>query len=267
MANIIRRPRWYLPDGAATPESVYLNRRTFLAGLGIGGLALVGSRFGGAWAQSPGGALPEYAKNPAFADAGRPLTSEELATSYNNFYEFGFGKSDPAKNAKDFSLEPYTLEVSGLVEKPMKLDIDQIEKLGLEERVYRFRCVEAWAMTVPWIGVPLNKLIALVEPKPEAKFVRFETFHNPEVADGQNYPGYDWPYHEGLRMDEAMNELTFVTTGLYGKRLLPQSGTPLRIVTPWKYGYKGPKSVVKIEFVASQPATFWNTANSDEYKF
>lgn len=268
MAHIIRRPSWYLPESAATPESVHMNRRTFLAGLGLGGLALMGQRLGTAHAAETGPGSPlEAAQNPAYADAGRPVTDEKLVTTYNNFYEFGFGKADPANYAKDFTLDPYTLEIGGLVDKPMKLDLDQIEQLGLEERVYRFRCVEAWAMTVPWIGVPLRKLIELAQPRAEAKYVRFVSFYDPDVAFGQQHTGYAWPYHEGLRMDEAMNELTLVTTGLYGKRLLPQSGTPLRIVVPWKYGYKGPKSVVKMEFVAEQPRTFWNTANSDEYKF
>lgn len=265
MASIILRPSWYLPDSAATPESMYLNRRAFLAAMGLGGLALAGTPFSRAEAEAP--PLPEYIKNTAFADAGRPITAEDLTLTYNNFYEFGFNKTDPAKYSKNFALDPYALEIGGLVENPVKLDLDGIEKLGLEERVYRHRCVEAWAMTVPWIGVPLMKVLAVAKPKPEAKFARFVGFLDPERAPGQKYPGYDWPYHEGLRIDEAMNELTLVTTGVYGKRLMPQSGTPLRIVTPWKYGYKGPKSVVKIELVSEMPPTFWNTANGDEYKF
>lgn len=268
MAYIIKRPGWHLPDREATPESVYLNRRRFLAAMGAGGLALAGYTPGVA-AQSarPGPPLPDFERNPEFADAGRPLSEQQLVESYNNFYEFGFGKGDPAKNAQGFSLEPYTLEIDGLVENPVKLDLDQIYNLGLEERVYRFRCVEAWAMTVPWLGVPLSKVLEVAKPTSDAKFIRMVSFYDPERAPGQTRRSYDWPYHEGLRMDEAMNALTFVAVGLYGKRLLPQSGTPLRIIAPWKYGYKGPKSVVRIEAIAQQPPTFWNTANPYEYKF
>ncbi len=266
MAHIILRPSWHLPENAATPESSYINRRSFLAAAGIGAATLAGLPLDFAGAQSPVAAL-DFVPSPEFADAGRPLTDENLALSYNNFYEFGFNKTDPMAKAKGFTLDPYTLEIGGLVEMPIKLDLDQIEKLGLEERVYRHRCVEAWSMTVPWVGVPLSKILERVAPKPEAKYVRFVSFHDPDRAPGQKYPGYDWPYHEGLRIDEAMNDLALVTTGLYGKRLAPQSGTPLRIVVPWKYGYKGPKSVVKIELVATKPPTFWNKANADEYKF
>jgi sulfoxide reductase catalytic subunit YedY len=214
--------------------------------------------------------LPAFEKNPAFADAGRPITSLEddyNPLTFNNFYEFGFDKESPAQNAKDFKLDPYTLEIDGLVDAPLKLDLDQIEKLGLEERVYRFRCVEAWAMTVPWLGVPLKKVLEQVTIKPEAKYVAFRTFHDPERAIGQRDNRYKWPYQEGLRLDEAMNELTLAVTGMYGKRLLPQNGTPLRIIVPWKYGYKGPKSVVKMSLVAEQPSTLWNDAIPTEYKF
>lgn len=275
MAHIILRPAWYIPASKATPEPLYYNRRAFLKTLGLGATALaaagagVRSVFADAaddlLAAAPN--LPSFERNARFADAGRALTDKKYPLFYNNFYEFGFSKGDPARNAKGFKLDPYTLEIDGLVEKPVKLGLEDIEKLGLEERVYRFRCVEAWAMTVPWVGVPLSKVLAKAEIKPEAKYVAFKSFYDPERAPGQRQKVYDWPYHEGLRLDEAMNELTLAVTGLYGKRLVPQSGTPLRIIIPWKYGFKGPKSVVKMTLVADQPPTLWNTAQPSEYKF
>lgn len=274
MAYILKRPEWYLPKSAATPESVYQNRRAFLKAMGLGGMMLAGTGAGlGCLAQEtvsetkPAAGLAAFTRNPDFADAGRPLTEESLATTYNNFYEFGFSKTDPAKNAQGFSLDPYTLKVDGLVGEEMEFDLDAIEALGYEERVYRFRCVEAWSMTVPWLGVPLRKLIEKVDVKPEAKYVAFKSFLDPEKAPGQRDGRYPWPYFEGLRLDEAMNELTLAVTGIYGKRLPGQSGTPLRIIVPWKYGYKGPKSVVQMTFTDKQPGTFWNESVPSEYKF
>lgn len=275
MPSIQLRPSWYLPDSQATPEHVYANRREFLKTLGVGGLMLAGVACGGsALGQESAAApaidkpLPEYTRNPGYADAGRPFTALEDVTTFNNFYEFGLSKNEPAKNAKGFKLDPYNLKVDGLVDTPLELDLDQIEALGLEERVYRFRCVEAWGMTVPWIGVPLAKIIAKAGPKSEAKFALIRSFHNPELAPGQKlYQAYPWPYYEGLRIDEAMNEMPLAVTGMFGRRLPAQSGTPLRIITPWKYGYKGAKSVVQITLVDRQPPTFWNTAQPAEYKF
>jgi sulfoxide reductase catalytic subunit YedY len=280
MANIIHRPSWHLPESAATPESLYLNRRHFIKTLGLGAAALAVTARCGVAQQAPVsrtdsaveklGPLPEYKLNADFADAGRAITSLDDKVNplaYNNFYEFGVRKHQPAINAKGFTLDPYTLEIDGLVKEPVKLGLEDIEKLGVEERVYRFRCVEAWAMTVPWVGVPLAKILAKVDILPEAKYVAFETFYDPERAPGQNSREYDWPYKEGLRLDEAMNEMTMAVTGMYGKRLLPQSGTPLRLITPWKYGYKGAKSIVKMTLTAKQPPTLWNTALAAEYKF
>ena len=275
MPSIHTRPSWYLPDSAATPEGAYSSRRDFLKTVGVGGAMLAGVACGGFAGAQEGSAdpaidapLPDYTKNPNFADAGRPLTDIEHPTTFNNFYEFGLSKDEPVRYAKGFKLDPYLLKIDGLVDTPLELDLDQIEALGLEERVYRFRCVEAWGMTVPWLGVPLSKILAKAGPKSDAKFISMQTFFDPELSPGQkqlrNYP---WPYTEGLRMDEAMNELTLAVTGMYGRRLPPQSGTPLRIITPWKYGFKGPKSVVKITLLDSQPRTFWNTAQSAEYKF
>lgn len=268
MANIIHHPSWKINENEVTPEHTFRNRRDFLKTMGIGSLAFAGLS-GGAWAQESSGMspLPAYTGNPDFADAGRPNTVEELTTTFNNFYEFGFSKSAPAHNAKGFSLDPYTLKIGGLVDKPTELDLDQIETLSLQERVYRFRCVEAWGMTVPWIGVPLSKIIQLAKPKSSAKYVAFKTFYDPERAVGQKDTRYRWPYYEGLRLDEAMNDLAFIATGHYGKRLAPQSGTPLRLVLPWKYGYKGPKSIVEMMFTDKEPKTFWNDANPSEYKF
>lgn len=278
MANIHIAPRWRIPASEATPESIYLNRRQFLQSIGLSGLMVVGA--GACTAQTLGQPLnetlagsaislplPEYQRNVKYADAGRPLSDPKLVTRYNNFYEFGLRKTDPAANSQGFKLDPYTLEIDGLVDTPLKMDLTDIERLGYEERIYRFRCVEGWSMTIPWLGLPLRKILEHAGLKSEAKFVSFTSFYDPEQAKGQNNPNFDWPYYEGLRLDEAMNDLAFVATGLYGTRLLPQSGTPLRIITPWKYGYKGAKSVVKITLLDTQPRTFWNDANAAEYKF
>lgn len=210
--------------------------------------------------------LPKYTRNPKFADVGRALTEEYVGTTFNNFWEFSYEKN-VVYLAENFKLDPYTFTIDGLVNNPITLGLEDIEKLGYEERVYRFRCVEAWSMTVPWLGVPLAKLVALAQPKSSAKYVKFTSFHDPKQAPKQNDTRYGWPYTEGLRIDEAMNEMGFVATGAYGRRLLPQSGTPLRIVLPWKYGYKGPKSVVRMTFVDKRPESFWHNAIPDEYPF
>jgi len=266
---------WHLPDSAATPESAFLGRREFLKAVGAGGAMLAAGACGGfAGAQEDDAVpaidtpLPDYTKNPDFADAGRAITEIEYPTTFNNFYEFGLRKDEPARYAKGFKLDPYLLKVDGLVDTPLELDLDQIEALGVEERVYRFRCVEAWGMTVPWLGVPLAKIIQKAGPKSDAKFVAIRSFYDPEKSPGQKQlQDYPWPYYEGLRVDEALNELPLAVVGMYGRRLPAQSGTPLRIITPWKYGYKGPKSVVQLTLVDKQPPTFWNTAIPSEYKF
>lgn len=276
MPHIISRPSWYLPDGAATDESAYNNRRTFLKQLGVGGLALAGFSACGPMAEvgaqagdtsdSPYPEPPSFARNPKFDKVERTITDEAPATMFNNFYEFSYSK-DVAPKAKGFVVDPYTLTIDGLVEKPVTLDLEQIEKLGYEERVYRFRCVEAWSMTFPWLGVPLKKVLEKVNIKPEAKYVAFKSVYDPEQMPNQRDTRYNWPYYEGLRIDEAMNELAFVATGMYGKRLPPQNGAPLRVVLPWKYGFKGPKSVVRMTFVDKEPSTFWYDANPNEYPF
>ncbi len=204
---------------------------------------------------------PEF--NPAWT-----LTSERAAGHYNNFYEFTLSK-DVYRYVDKFVTTPWPIQIGGLVEKPLALDaMELVQMFGLEERVYRLRCVEAWAMVVPWTGFPFSKLIEKVAPKPEAKFLRFETFHRPEQAPGvTRVPEYPWPYFEGLRLDEALNPLTLAATGIYGKPLPKQHGAPIRLVVPWKYGYKSIKSIVKIEFVAQQPKTFWETLQPNEYPF
>ncbi|MEZ6188893.1 MAG: protein-methionine-sulfoxide reductase catalytic subunit MsrP [Planctomycetota bacterium] len=266
------RTPWSLPEREITDEATYLDRRRFLKALGAGGLAAGGlaalgrGAFDRAFARDPLPALGAP-RNAAFADAGRPLTDPELALRYNNFYEFTTTKEHVWKLAQDFALDPYGLEVKGLVERPGTLGLEQVEALGLEERVYRFRCVEAWAMTVPWTGVPLRKVLEKVGVKPEAKYVWFHSFHDPQQAPGQRKDDFTWPYYEALRLDEAMHDLTLVVTGVYGKRLPPQSGAPLRIVVPWKYGYKSAKSVVSLQLMDTQPPTFWNDAYPAEYSW
>jgi sulfoxide reductase catalytic subunit YedY len=287
MPNIILRPRWHIPERLVTPESVYRDRRRFLRELGFSGAGLmlgllagcsehsVNSAEVGAGGDGPktnfvaGGKSYPFPRNPEFSGAKLRISEEENATSYNNFYEFSTTKTRVKKLTGKFVISPWELQVGGLVEHPMKLSVDDIASMfPLEERVYRFRCVEAWSMVVPWTGFPLSKLIEKVSPKSEAKFVQFTSFNRPDQAPGftelSNYP---WPYTEGLRMDEAMNPLTFVTTGMYGKPLPKQNGAPIRMIVPWKYGYKGAKSIIRIDFVTTQPKTLWETLAPDEYPF
>lgn len=274
MPNVVIRPGWYLPEKLATPESVYRNRRAFLKEIGFTGMgALLGAISTSGFAQENAAAPPAkgypYPRNPKFNGTGLRITDEEYATGYNNFYEFTTNKTRVKKLTDRFVISPWEIEIGGLIDKPMKLSVDDlVSTMPMEERVYRFRCVEAWSMTVPWTGFPLSKLIEKVNPKSEAKFIKFTTFFRPEQAPGfATYDNYPWPYTEGLRMDEAMNPLTLVTTGMYGKPLPKQNGAPIRIVVPWKYGYKSIKSIVKIEFVATQPKTLWETLAPDEYPF
>lgn len=284
MPHILKRPSWYLPESAATDQSIYQNRRTFLAKMANAGLiatlGISGCDAKQATAQTnlsladqpktsplPPITLPPFTLNPKYADAGRPITDEKQATTYTNFYEFAYDKSGAERVAASFSIDPYTLVVDGLVRNPLKLSLDEVMAFGLEERVYRFRCVEAWAMTVPWLGFPLSTLLKMADVKAEGKFVAFQSFNDPSAAPNLSNRSLPWPYIEGLSIAEAMNELTFVSVGLYGKALQPQNGTPLRMVIPWKYGFKGGKSIVKITVMAKQPKTFWNTMSPHEYKF
>ncbi len=253
------RRGWEIPEREATPEHVYLNRRQWLHAAGI----LGGSALGLA-------ANPYPAPRNAEFTLDRPITEEWAATSYNNFYEFDpEDKAAVKRKVAAFQVHPWRIEIRGLVAKPQVLDLDDLlRRMPLEERLYRFRCVEAWSMAVPWTGFPFTALIREVEPKPEARFVRFVTVSRPKEMPGMSQaPWYPWPYFEGLRMDEAANPLTFVATGLYGKPLPKQNGAPVRLVIPWKYGFKSIKSVVRIEFVAKQPGTFWSRVAPQEYGF
>ncbi|WP_392337216.1 protein-methionine-sulfoxide reductase catalytic subunit MsrP [Loktanella salsilacus] len=231
-----------------TPKSLFLNRRQLIAGTaGLGAIAMAG----GAQAQ----------------DAMTPNTLEEI-TTYNNFYEFGTGKSDPANNAAAMVIDPWTVTVDGLVDNPGDYSLaDLTEGLTIEERIYRFRCVEAWSMVVPWQGFELADLLAKVGVQGDAKYVAFETVVQPENMPGVRSRVIDFPYVEGLRLDEAMHPLTMMATGLYGEPLPKQSGAPLRLVVPWKYGFKSIKSIVKISLVAEQPEATWNNINPREYGF
>lgn len=260
---LIKIPKgWEIPEREATPESVYYNRRRLLCAAGFFGVANLARGF------AIDGLYPAK-RNPEFT-LDRPITQEWAATSYNNFYEFHPTDKEAVKdNVGKFQTAPWAVEVMGLVNKPRKFDFDEMVKMfPLEERLYRFRCVEAWSMAVPWTGFPLSHLIKAVEPKPEARYVRFVSAHKPKEMPGMiQAPWYPWPYFEALRLDEAMNPLTMLVTGMYGKPLPKQNGAPLRLIVPWKYGYKSPKSIVKIEFTAKQPQTFWNKMQPTEYGF
>ena len=253
-----------IPASEITEERLYLDRRAFIAGAAA--LALVPS---GASAQG-NLALLKAAKNPAFTlpDA---LTSYKNVTSYNNFYEFGTNKEDPERLQASLKTRPWTVKVEGLCAKPKTFDIEEILKFPLEERVYRLRCVEAWSMVIPWIGFPLKDLLKRVEPTGQAKYVEFTTLVDPKMFPGQKRGLFgfalDWPYTEGLRLDEAMHPLTLMTVGLYGQVLPNQNGAPFRVVVPWKYGFKSAKSLVKIRLTAEEPKTAWNKAAPSEYGF
>ncbi|MCR8724296.1 protein-methionine-sulfoxide reductase catalytic subunit MsrP [Frigidibacter sp. ROC022] len=237
-----------------TPKAAWLNRRQLIAG----GAAAVAA--GPAWAKL------DY-KTSALSTDETPNTLEEI-TTYNNYYEFGTRKSDPAANAHTLKTDPWSVEIAGLVDKPGTYDLAELMTgLPLEERIYRFRCVEAWSMVIPWIGFELGKLLEKVGTQPGAKFLRMETVVRPEEMVGQRSRILDWPYVEGLRLDEAMHPLTIMATGLYGEELPNQNGAPIRLVVPWKYGFKSIKSVVKIELVAEQPVNTWQAINAREYGF
>ena len=277
--NLIRVPKsWEIPEREVTSESAYFNRRRFLrtlvgAGIGASLTPIMGcQKSASQTALEASLDLPKIkplSTNPAFASVDRPITDEQLAGSYNNFYEFGGTKNIWLK-AQNLPTENWKVEVTGLVKNPRTYDIDDLKKkFPLEERIYRFRCVEAWSMVLPWIGFPMKALIEAVEPNLNAKFVQFTSFYDPEITTG---PGFHigslpWPYAEGLRIEEMANELAFFALGIYGHDLPKQHGAPLRMVLPWKYGFKGAKSIVKIEFLDSQPATYWNTINPREYDF
>ncbi|MFD0738304.1 protein-methionine-sulfoxide reductase catalytic subunit MsrP [Lysobacter koreensis] len=256
-----------IPAAQITDEAVYRDRRRLLAALATSpALALAGC----AEAEPP--PPPKVAVTPAQAKAGF-RTSEELTrlqdvTSYNNFYEFGTGKADPSRAAKTLRTSPWTVAVGGACAKPGQLSLDDLLKGHKpEERVYRLRCVEGWSMVIPWLGVPLGDVLKRFQPTSKAKYVAFTTLADPRQMPGIAYPALDWPYREGLRIDEAMNPLAILATGLYGKALPQQNGAPLRLIVPWKYGFKSIKSIVAITFVEKRPFTSWNDAQSSEYGF
>ena len=263
---LIRPSRpWNLPETAATPEATVLNRRSVLASMGLGGVAIAGSVLPeGAMAAITGFPAP---RNGAFT-LDRDITDEKEATTYTNFYEFGSSKNI-WRVAKQLETDPWTVIIDGMVEKETKLDAsDLVARLGgMEERLYRHRCVEAWAMAVPWTGVPLSKLVAFARPAAGAKYVRFETFHDPDVAPGQRQKWYPWPYVEGITIEEATNELALLGTGIYGKSMPNQNGAPLRLVLPWKYGFKSIKSIRRVTFTDDRPKSFWQALQPREYGF
>jgi sulfoxide reductase catalytic subunit YedY len=255
-----------------TPESIYLSRRKFMVGIGAlaaSTLALAACGVQDSAAVREDEVDPKDLKTSAATDElGDALTPFNSITNYNNYYEFSTSKEAVASLAKDFKVSPWTLEVGGLVNKPQTYGIeDLLKKFTQQERIYRLRCVEAWSMVIPWQGFPLAELLKEVEPTSKAKYVRFETLYDPEQLPGQSSAWYTWPYVEGLRLDEAMNDLAILSTGLYGKQLLPQNGAPIRLVTPWKYGFKSIKSIVKIDLVEEQPTSLWMAAAPNEYGF
>jgi sulfoxide reductase catalytic subunit YedY len=263
---IFRTPTWYLPDDEVTPEAQYLRRREFLRTLSLG---VVGAAFVSQQAAAATTGFPD-SLNPSYKLPGVKLTSYDDITGYNNFYEWGLEKGDPKVNAnRGWKTEPWTLTLGGLCLQSGVFDVnDLVKKMGgVEQRNYRHRCVEAWSMVVPWDGFPLAKLVAFAQPKPEARYVQFTSFLDPKSAPGQRSNDFAWPYTEGLTLAEATNQLAFIATGIYGKPLTNQNGAPLRLVVPWKYGFKGAKSLVHIDFVAEQPKTLWNQMAPDEYGF
>jgi len=250
-----------------TPREVYEGRRQFIAR--IAATAAVGS---GIWEMANREAFAQGAKLAAVRNAAlstqEQQTSFKDASSYNNFYEFGLDKGDPAENAHTLRTRPWTVTIDGEVKKPVTLDIDRILKLApLEERIYRLRCVEGWSMVIPWVGYSLSNLLKQVEPTANAKFVEFTTLADRRQMPGLRSPVLDWPYVEGLRMDEAMHPLTLLTVGMYGQVLPNQNGAPVRLVVPWKYGFKSAKSIVRIRLVSRQPRTAWNDSAPNEYGF
>lgn len=254
------------PANEITPESVYLRRRELIRGATALAAASTLGLAGRARADGGPAALPPAKKGP-FATT-EPQSSFKDVTNYNNFYEFGTDKTDPAQNAHTLRTRPWAVVFEGEIKKPQTIDIDSLIKLlPLEERVYRLRCVEAWSMVIPWVGFPLGDLIKKLEPTSRAKYVAFTTLLAPDQMPGQRRAVLQWPYVEGLRIDEAMHPLTIFSVGLYGKALPNQNGAPLRLVVPWKYGYKSIKSIVKVRFVEKQPATSWNISAPNEYGF
>jgi len=269
---LIRRNRgWELCDSAATPEAVFLRRRTLLKAIGLGSMLMPGlmTAFAASAAADepdPSAGLYPVKRNPRYT-IDRPITDPKYSENYNNFYEFGSEKSI-ADDAQALKIRPWTVKIDGMVEKPTEIGIDDLfKKMPLEERLYRHRCVEAWSMAVPWSGFSMAALVAFAKPLVSAKYVQMETFVDAAEAPGQKQFWYPWPYVEGVTMAEAKNELAFIVTGMYGKPVPKQDGAPLRLVLPWKYGFKSIKSIVRVSFTDKQPVSFWQTVQGDEYGF
>ena len=277
------RRGWEIPAREATPEEVFLNRRKFIAAMGLASIgAIVGC--GSDSGTGPRGAVGDSVMddlpvdvaanlypatiNPAFAELDRPLTVETVASQYNNFYEFTVNK-DVYLHIGEFNSRPWTMEITGMVQNPQTYDIDDlIRAMPLEERLYRHRCVEAWSMAFPWTGFPMKALMDVVQPLSSARYVKMTSFLRPSEAKGQwDRPQYPWAYTEALTIEEAANELTLLATGIYGHELPDQHGAPIRLVVPWKYGFKGIKSIVRMEFTEERPVTFWNQLEPSEYGF
>ncbi|WP_275099733.1 protein-methionine-sulfoxide reductase catalytic subunit MsrP [Sedimenticola hydrogenitrophicus] len=268
---LIKRPEAIKPS-EITDQATYLNRRQFIRDSGLLGVGVASALAGlpwakNSWAEAPG--LPSYTdlrQSPFSSD--EKLTEYEDATSYNNFYEFGTDKSDPKANSRDFVPRPWSVVVDGACEKPGRYDLeDFLRPHPLEERIYRLRCVEAWSMVIPWVGFSLGDALKRLQPTSRAKYVAFYTLHDPERMPGQKRRVLQWPYREGLRMDEAMHPLAMLAVGMYGAELPNQNGAPLRLVVPWKYGFKSIKSIVRISFTEEQPVCTWNQVQPNEYGF
>ncbi len=237
-----------------TPEKIYKNRRSFIKSIGLGAGSIAMTSF--------------FSTNDVLSQEEKKYTSYKDITTYNNYYEFGTSKSDPYINSQNFKTKPWNISIEGEVENPIKISMEEIsETIESEERIYRLRCVEGWSMVIPWMGFSLSKLLSKVTPTSKAKFVKFESVYDPDQMRGQRYPVLNWPYKEGLRIDEAMHPLTTVVTGLYNKKLPNQNGAPLRIFIPWKYGFKSAKAIVKIELVEKMPTSSWMWASPREYGF
>ena len=265
-ANFAHDRAWNLSDESVTPEVDYLRRREFLR---IFGLGLAASAILRVDSRATAIGFPDSLNGDYKLDRIK-LTPEDSVTGYNNFYEWGLSKDQPKEQAnRGWRTDPWRIEIGGLCANPLKLGVEELVKTvgGIERRNYRHRCVEAWSMVIPWDGFPLAKLVDLAQPKPEAKYVKFASFFDPTNCPAQRSNEFPWPYTEGLTIDEARNELAFIATGLYGKPLRNQNGAPIRLVVPWKYGFKSAKSLVKIEFVADQPKTLWNEMAPNEYGF
>jgi len=264
--HVIVPPSWSQPDAVVTPEKFYLDRRRFLRSLGFGIAAV---------AAAPAnlfGATQDLSSklNPAYRLEALTLTKENAIQGYNNFIEFSLQKEGPHVAANQgWKTEPWTVDIAGLVAQPLKFGVNEIVRKmgGIEQRNYRHRCVEAWAMVIPWDGFPLRKLVELAQPKADARFVKFTSFLDPDAAPNQKRGDIPWPYTEALTLEEATNELAFLATGIYGKPLAKQNGAPIRLVIPWKYGFKSIKSIARIEFTRERPETLWNTVAPQEYGF